>query len=335
MHTGVFVDIPFDKDGKYNGFISIPFSIDRSPYYQIKIPVCRIKNGTGKRLLLLAGNHGDEYEGELSLSKLSRRVSQHNIQGEITIIPFLNMPAVMAAKRCSPLDNENLNRCFPGDPSGTPSKRLADYLEHQLFPQHDVVFDIHSGGTTMSHLPTVLAEEHPDPQQSQIIQDLLGSLGLKYGFIARNGIDAPTSMAAAARSKIIGLSGEFGGGGSVSKETMATIQCAIDNLLIKLGLTQEKLFNAKPTSAMGPIQLLRLTSHDQAIFSTRRGWFEPAAEVGDSVTAGDTAGWFHDFADITIKEQELKFTATGVVISRRLNVDCEAGDCLIQVGIRV
>ncbi len=333
MHTGVFLDVPFDKNGKHNGFISIPYSIDRSPYYQIKIPVCRIKNGGGKRLLLLAGNHGDEYEGELSLSKLTRLVSQENIQGEITIIPFLNMPAVMAARRCSPLDNENLNRCFPGDPAGTPSKRLAYFLEHQLFPLHDVVFDIHSGGTTMSHLPTVLAEEQQDAGMSQTIEGLLACLGLKHGFIARNGAAAPTSMAAAARAGIIGLSGEFGGGGSVSKESMATIECAIDNLLLELGLAGRKLFNAEPTRHMGPLRLLRLTSHEQAIFATRRGWFEPAAEVGDTVAQGDTAGWFHDFADIASEQKALKFSVSGVVISRRLNVDCEAGDCLIQVGV--
>jgi predicted deacylase len=333
MHTGVFFDVPFDENGKHNGFISIPFSTDRSPYYQIKIPVCRIKNGPGKRLLLLAGNHGDEYEGELCLSKLVRLLDQADIQGEITIIPFLNMPAVMAARRCSPMDHDNLNRCFPGDPAGTPTRRLAHFLEHDLFPRHDVVFDIHSGGTTMSHLPTVLAEEQPDSQAMQTVKGLLASMGLKYGFIARNGADAPTSMAAAARAGTIGLSGEFGGGGSVSTATMATLECALDNLLGALDLTARKMFGRGPTHYMGPLQLLSLTSHEQAVYATRRGWFEPAAEVGDSVESGDTAGWFHDFQDIAAPQKALEFKASGIVISRRLNVDCEPGDCLIQVGV--
>lgn len=333
MHTGVFPDIPFDQDGKFNGFISIPFSVDRSPYYQIKIPVCRIKNGSGKRVLLMAGNHGDEYEGELCLSKLTRLLSADSIRGELTIIPFLNRPAVMAARRCSPLDNENLNRCFPGDPDGTPTRRLAYFLEHQLFPAHDVIFDIHSGGSSMTHLPAVLAEEQQDERNTRAIEALLACMGVRYGFIARNGADAPTSMAAAARAGALGLSGEFGGGGAVSPHTLATLECALDSLLNELGLIGEKIFDHPATPYMGPLRLLSLTSHEQAIYATRRGWFEPAAEIGDAVASGQTAGWFHDFEDIEAAQKELKFKTSGVVISRRLDVDCEAGDCLIQVGV--
>ena len=333
MHTGVLFDVPLDADGTHKGFISIPFSIDRSPYYQIKIPVCRIKNGSGKRLLLMAGNHGDEYEGELCLNKLVRLLQASDIKGEVTIIPFLNMPAVMAAKRCSPLDNENLNRCFPGDAYGTPSKRLAHFLEQVLFPAHDVIFDIHSGGTTMGHLPTVLAEEQQSAERTVEINALLSAMGLEYGFIARNGIDAPTSMGAAARAGALGLSGEFGGGGSVTPATLRTLEAAVDNLLQALQLTERKLFTQSHHRYQGSLKLLRLSSHDQAIFSHRRGWFEPAVDIGDLVEADQTAGWLHDFSDLESEPKALQFKQAGVVISKRLNVDCEPGDCLMQVGV--
>jgi predicted deacylase len=285
----------------------------------------------------MAGNHGDEYEGELCLSKLTRRLQLHDVQGELTIIPFLNMPAVMAAKRCSPLDNENLNRCFPGDPNGTPTRRLAHYLERYLFPAHDAVFDIHSGGSSMTHLPTVLAEEQADGARMEAIKALLSGMGVKYGFIARNGTDAPTSMAAAARAGILGLSGEFGGGGSVNPVTLATLEHALDKLLSELGITSQQIFPSRDASLpyLGALRLLQLTSHDQAIFATRRGWFEPAADIGDIVAHGEIAGWFHDFQDITAERIELRFKTSGVVISRRLDVDCEAGDCLIQVGVPI
>lgn len=335
MHTGVYTDIPFDQDGHHNGYISIPFSVDRSPYYQIRIPICRIKNGEGTRLLLIAGNHGDEYEGELCLSKLTRLLRAEDIQGEITIIPFLNLPAVMGASRCSPLDHENLNRCFPGDPSGTPSRRLAYYLEHHLFSQHDIVFDIHSGGTTMAHLPLVLAEEQDDTQRMQTIESLLACMEIPYGLIARNGADAPTSMAGVARAGVLGLSGEFGGGGMVTPQTIATLEHALNQLLIKLDLLKGPAFppSVHKPPVTGPMALLSLTSHDQAIFATRRGWFEPAVDIGDTVSAGQIAGWLHDFQDCTIPQTDLRFKVSGIVISRRLNVDSEAGDCLIQVGV--
>ncbi|WZB64340.1 succinylglutamate desuccinylase/aspartoacylase family protein [Achromobacter xylosoxidans] len=141
----------------------------------------------------------------------------------------------MAARRRSPLDNGNLNRAFPGSPGGTPTERLAHFLEHELFPRHDVVFDIHSGGTSMAHLPTALIEKQADPARMDQALALLASLGMDHAFIATNGRDAPTSMALA-RAGAIGISGEFGGGGTLTPATLAATQRAIDQLLLALGV---------------------------------------------------------------------------------------------------
>jgi uncharacterized protein len=74
MHTGLFHTLDLERDGKVLSHLGLPFSVDRSPYFQIKIPICVIRNGTGPSVLLMAGNHGDEYEGELSLARLIRRL---------------------------------------------------------------------------------------------------------------------------------------------------------------------------------------------------------------------------------------------------------------------
>lgn len=330
MHTGLFHVLDLAADGKFLDFLSIPFSVDRSPYFQVKVPVCRIRNGTGARLLLMAGNHGDEYEGELLLGRLIRRLRAEDIKGELTILPLANAPAVMAARRRSPLDDGNLNRAFPGDAGGTPTARLAHFLEHSLFPRHDVVFDLHSGGTSMAHLPCALVERQGPPERFTRALGLMRALGMPYGFVAENGPAAPTSMAAAARAGAIGLSGEFGGGGTVTPATMAATAHAIDNLLLALEITRAPVLGEHaPGSAM---QLLALESHAQAIYATRRGWFEPAVDIGARVAAGDRAGWFHDLARLDLPEEELRFAEPGIVISRRLHTDSEAGDCLIQVA---
>jgi uncharacterized protein len=65
-------EIDFDRDGKQHGFIRLPYSVHRSAYGWIPIPVACIKNGDGPRVLLMAGNHGDEYEGQVALGKLIR-----------------------------------------------------------------------------------------------------------------------------------------------------------------------------------------------------------------------------------------------------------------------
>ncbi|WP_395680535.1 succinylglutamate desuccinylase/aspartoacylase family protein [Inquilinus sp.] len=330
MHTGLFHTLDFDADGRVLDHLGIPFSVDRSPYFHVKVPVARIRNGDGPRVLLMAGNHGDEYEGEFALARLIRRLDPARIKGAVTILPMANAPAVRASKRCSPLDGGNLNRAFPGDPDGTPTQRMAHFLEHELFPCHDVVFDLHSGGTAMAHLPCALIERQADPQRQERAVGLMRALGLPHGFIADNGPAAPTSMGAAVRAGIIGLSGEFGGGGTVTPATMRGATAAIDALLLALGIIDAPVLGPAPVA--GPMRLLSLARHAQAIYATAPGWFEPAVEVGAEVAAGDLAGWVHDLDRLEVAEAPLRFAEAGIVISHRLHSRCEPGDCLIQVA---
>ncbi|RWX81628.1 deacylase [Neorhizobium lilium] len=332
MHTGLVHSIDFAADGRQEGFLAIPYSIDRSPYYQIKIPFLRVKNGNGPSLLLIAGNHGDEYEGELQLGRLMRRLDPAKISGTVTVIPMANLPAVMAAKRCSPFDGGNLNRAFPGDHSGTPTARMAHFLEHELFPRHEVVFDLHSGGTSMAHLPCTLIERQADAARFDRAVALMRAMCAAHAFIADNGPAAPTSMGAASRAGSIGLSGEFGGGGTVTPSSMAFTAQALDNLLLTLGIVDAPLLQRKMAADKPLLQLLSLSRHSQGIYATRRGWFEPAVELGARVTAGDLAGWYHDLERLDQPEEPLYFAEAGIVISHRLHCDSQSGDCLIQAA---
>ncbi|PDT36352.1 deacylase [Rhizobium sp. M10] len=332
MHSGLVNPIDFSREGRQAGHLAIPYSIDRSPYYQIRIPILHLRNGEGPSLLLMAGNHGDEYEGELQLGRLMRLLDVTDISGAVTILPMANLPAVMAAKRCSPFDGGNLNRAFPGDPMGPPTARLAHFLEHELFPRHDLVFDLHSGGTSMAHLPCTLIERQADATRFERSVALMRAMGASHAFIADNGPAAPTSMGAAARAGIIGLSGEFGGGGTVTPATIAFTAAAIDRLLLTLGIIRRPVLSRTPLTEPGPLQLLSLSRHSQGIYADRRGWFEPAAALGATVSAGDLAGWYHDLERLEQPEEELRFTEGGIVISHRLHCDSQAGDCLIQVA---
>ncbi|SER53778.1 hypothetical protein SAMN05216548_1249 [Faunimonas pinastri] len=332
MHTGLAHSIDFERQGKQFDFLSLPFSIDRSPYYQIKIPICRVRNGDGPSVLLMAGNHGDEYEGELSLARLIRKLDPARLSGSITILPMTNMPAVMAARRCSPFDNGNLNRAFPGDAAGTPTQRIAYFLEHDLFRRHEIVFDLHSGGTSMAHLPCTLIERQREPAKFERALELMRAMGLSHGFVADNGPAAPTSMGAALRAGALGLSGECGGGGTTTPDTMAKTAGAIDRLLLALGMVDAPVLSPSGLAQPEPLQLLSLSRHSQGIYSTRRGWFEPAVPLGARVQAGDVAGWYHDLERLEEPEAVLRFAEAGIVISHRLHSHSEAGDCLIQVA---
>src|SRR5438093_1746199 len=108
--TLIWTDIDFDKDGKQVGVLHLPYSVTRSAYGMIDIPLAVIRNGDGPSILLMAGNHGDEYEGQVTLARLIYDLEASDIQGRVIVMPAANLPAAMAGARVSPFDSGNLNR---------------------------------------------------------------------------------------------------------------------------------------------------------------------------------------------------------------------------------
>ena len=117
--------IDLTKNGKHMGFVKLPHSVHRSAYGWLPIPIVSIKNGDGPKILLNAGNHGDEWEGQLALGKLIRTLQPKDIRGQLIILPSSNFPAAMAGTRTSSIDEGNLNRSFPGNPDGTVTQQIA------------------------------------------------------------------------------------------------------------------------------------------------------------------------------------------------------------------
>ena len=115
-----------------------------------------IRNGRGPTLYLEAGNHGDEYEGQIVLARLIRELDPGALQGRLIILPAANLPAALAGQRCSPIDGGNLNRSFPGDPDGGPTAAIAHFIESVLLPMCDAALDLHSGGKTLEYIPSAM-----------------------------------------------------------------------------------------------------------------------------------------------------------------------------------
>ena len=154
MSEVILPTVDFEADGKQIGWLRLPHSVTRSAYGVIPIPIAVIKNGTGPQdPTLTGGNHGDEYEGQIALTRLIQAFEAgFKSRGRVFILPALNLPAAVAGTRVSPLDGGNLNRVFPGDPHGSPTWQIADYVEQHLLPMVDMVGDFHSGGALRSNI---------------------------------------------------------------------------------------------------------------------------------------------------------------------------------------
>src|SRR5882762_84402 len=98
QRSRISAEIDFSKDGKQVGYLRLPFSVHESAYGWIPIPIVCIRNGEGPRVLLVSGNHGDEYEGQVTLMKLTRRLQVEDVKGRVIILSAANFPAAMAGR---------------------------------------------------------------------------------------------------------------------------------------------------------------------------------------------------------------------------------------------
>jgi len=85
VRTRIWSDIDFERAGKQVGWVNLPHSVTRSAYGMIAIPIAVVKNGTGPTAFLMAGNHGDEYEGQIANSKLIRGLNPKDMKGTVIV----------------------------------------------------------------------------------------------------------------------------------------------------------------------------------------------------------------------------------------------------------
>jgi predicted deacylase len=129
--SAVWTEVDLEAPGRQVGFIRVEHSVHRSAYGTIPVPLAVFANGSGPTILLMAGSHGDEYEGQLALTRLIRTLDVSRIHGRILVLPAANQPAVMAGRRTSPLDSGNLNRCFGDRFADTPTGQIAAFITEE------------------------------------------------------------------------------------------------------------------------------------------------------------------------------------------------------------
>jgi len=325
--TQITPTVDFDQDGKQVGWLKVPHSVTRSAYGVLPVPIAVIRNGDGPKLMLSAGNHGDEYEGQVVLTRMIQNLEARDITGTLLILPALNLPAALGTTRVSPLDAGNLNRAFPGDPNGGPTWKIADYVENSLMPRVDVVADFHGGGASLDYRPHASTHYGPDASDDHKKKslDLVTKLGVPHVMIFERKNKTEGLPDGAIRQGVISIGGEYGGMGSVSRAGVQLVQTAVDRLLAGLGIK-----GGLPENLPDP-QILRIGG-DAHVYAPEPGVFEPATELGDSVRAGDLCGhvWFPE--NPSREPVSVPFNGDGDVVCKRHPGRVEAGDCVAHLA---
>lgn len=324
----VHSSIDYERQGHQWGTLSAPYSYNLSGWSQLQIPIAQVANGDGPTVLLMAGNHGDEYPGQIAIMRLMRELKQEDITGRIILIPILNMPASKAATRLSPVDGKNLNRCFPGSPTGTLTEVIAHYLTTELFPQVDVVIDLHTGGRGVYFYPCAHMHLVDNPDQRRKMARAAAAYNTDFAFlyadIAGTGL---LPVEAESQGKVV-VTTEMGGGEVVPQPVHQLAQSGLRNVLVHLGV----LAGAEQTReslGLAPTRWLQSLDLQDYIFSPESGLFESLVDLGQDVEVEQPLGALH-FPERPDREPILIVAPTkGVLIAHRGPTLTQQGDILV------
>jgi len=330
--------IDFDADGEQHGFLKLPYSRNDSAWGAVMIPITVIRNGDGPTALLTGGNHGDEYEGPIVLSKLASTLKTSDVTGRVIIVPFMNYPAFRAGSRTSPIDRGNLNRSFPGKPDGTVTEKIADYFQRYLLPLADYVLDLHAGGRTLDFVPFAAVHVLKDAKQQARCEAAMRAFGAPYSMRMLELDSVGLFDTAVEEAGKVFVSTELGGGGTATVASVAVAERGVRGFLADVGV-----LSLHDGDDVAPRTTTLLDMPDGTCYTTSEhdGLLEMCKDLGDSVEAGEVIARVHDMTRTGTKAVEYRARRGGLLAARHYPGLVRIGDTVavvadvVERGIRV
>ncbi len=117
---------------------------------------CENVSGREGRIALVSGIHGDELEGQYVCCEIMRRLKANPeyLRGIVDIYPQLNPLGIDVASRYIPRPEMDMNRIFPGSPSGAVMERAAAAVIDDIAGA-DVCLDVHASDMQVREIPQV------------------------------------------------------------------------------------------------------------------------------------------------------------------------------------
>lgn len=322
--------LDLESPGKRAGFILLPHSDDALAFSVVRVPVGVIVGGEGPTVLLTAGSHGDEYEGQVILHRLMQTVEPADVTGRIILLPALNYPAVVARARVSPLDGGNMNRVFPGHPGRGPTWAVAAFVDAELIPRAEAILDFHSGGTSADYVDCGFLCLGPDVALNRANLALADQFGAPFTMVSEIDGTGGDFDTAAHRQGTPFLSCELGGMGGFSQDSfLAGWQGAL-RILSHLGVME-----SAQTPAPQATCFIDVDSTIGFVTAAYHGLAQLHVGLGQKVSRGEALATLfdpHNFGEI---REELVAPQDGYVAICRRNPMVQPGDHLCLVGSEI
>ena len=241
----------------------------------------------GEKVLVMAGIHGDEYEGPAAVAQLVASLDTSKLRGSFTAIPVANPPAFLAGTRTNP-DGMNLARCFPGNAHGKATERLAAAIFETLAVDLNFLIDLHSGGVEYSFLPVAGFYGDPHPKNPSFQAARQFGLASLWKLPETAGV----LSCEASRRGTVAIGNEYLGAGQLSAQGLNAYAAGIRRCLIGWNIYE---------STCEPAPTQRLLVGDWQLAS-QSGIFQSHLGLGCHVQAREKIGFTSSINGTVVEE---------------------------------
>ena len=258
-----------------------------------QLPICII-NGKEKGVVftIVAGIHGYEYPPIIALQEILNEINPQKLCGSLIILPIANIGAFyQRTPFLHPEDKKNLNKTFPGSPSGSISEQIANYITQNIIPNTDIFIDLHGGDANEDLVPFVCFYDNPknleNTQKARQLSEISGlPMIVSYPYTISNEEPALYAFKQAVQLGKVSISVEAGKLGNLQSDNVTILKNAIYNILdfSKIYLTEQKIKQKEQ----------KLFTQQVYISSPKKGIFYSELKAGDFVRKGENLGYITD-----------------------------------------
>jgi predicted deacylase len=301
------------RPGKFQTMLSVDTASG-----PLAIPV-NVVNGSqlGTTSLLLAGVHGDEFDGPEAIRRWWHASRPEQLSGRVILIPALNLPAYLAASRRNPEDDVDMSSAWRSDAPDSTTVRIARQVQEQILPHVDQLLDMHGGGDIFNIHRLVMYQDLAD---TALLERTLhfaknSGIALMWRFPPSQGLNG--YMASLGK---VGIGVEIGGEARLREDAVHDNLQAIHNFLVTAG-------NQSGTVAL-PRQWKVIEGRPD--HSENAGFLQSFVQLGEQVSEGQRLGLISDVAGNT--HEEVLAPHDGIVTTIRTKPILPAGGATFQVS---
>lgn len=289
----------------------------RVPDTDIAIPATLICGRLpGKTITISAGVHSREYIGIEALIRLAQELTPEMTRGTILLLHCCNYKGfLLRSADVMPQDGKNLNRVFPGAADGTPTQKLAAFLESEIIGHTDYLVDLHSGGFCEALTPHVYYHGAAAPNVCAVSRRIAELSGAEYLVRSetKNGF-----YSHAGQCGVPAIILERGGCGLLQEEEVQQDLADVKNILRGLGFLQDLPAKIFPH---------RLAQNGHYLNAPASGCWYPKKQPGDRLKTGELLGEIRSIYGETLFR--ISAEADGVLLYQTASLGIKAGTPMI------